>query len=46
MMKDLVLNNRSYRRFDQDCKIESAVVRELTGMARLYASAGNLQPLK
>jgi len=46
MMKDLVLKNRSYRRFYQDCRIESGVVRELIDMARLCGSAGNLQPLK
>jgi nitroreductase len=46
MMKDLVLKNRSYRRFYQDCRIESGVIRELIGLARLCGSAGNLQPLK
>jgi nitroreductase len=46
MMKDLVLKNRSYRRFYQDCRIESGVIRELIALARLCASAGNLQPLK
>jgi len=46
MMKDLALNNRSYRRFYQDCPIESAVMRELLDLARLCGSAGNLQPLK
>ncbi|MBN2098125.1 MAG: nitroreductase family protein [Dehalococcoidia bacterium] len=46
MMKDLVLKNRSYRRFYQDCRIESGLIRELIDMARLCGSAGNLQPLK
>jgi nitroreductase len=46
MMKDLVLKNRSYRRFYEDCRIESGVIRELIGLARLCGSAGNLQPLK
>ena len=46
MMKDLVLRNRSYRRFYEDCRIESAVIRELLDLARLCGSAGNLQPLK
>ncbi len=45
-MEDLVLRNRSYRRFCEDCKIESVVIRELIGLARLCGSAGNLQPLK
>jgi nitroreductase len=46
MMKDLVLKNRSYRRFYQDCRIESGIIRELIDLARLCGSAGNLQPLK
>jgi len=46
MMKDLVLRNRSYRRFYQDCLIQSAVIRELLDLARLCGSAGNLQPLR
>jgi nitroreductase len=46
MMKDLVLKNRSYRRFYQDYRIESGVIRELIDLARLCGSAGNLQPLK
>jgi nitroreductase len=46
MMRDLVLKNRSYRRFYEDCRIESGVIRELIDMARLCGSAGNLQPLK
>jgi hypothetical protein len=37
MMKDLVLKNRSHRRFYQDCRIESGVIRELIGLARLVA---------
>jgi len=46
MMKDLVLKNRSYRRFYQDYRIESGVIRELIDLARLCGSAGDLQPLK
>jgi nitroreductase len=46
MIKDLVLKNRSYRRFYQDCRIESGIIRELIGLARVCGSAGNLQPLK
>ena len=46
MMKDLVLKNRSYRRFHQDHPVEADTVRELIDMARLCASAMNLQPLK
>ena len=46
MMKDLVLKNRSYRRFHQDHPVEADTVRELIDTARLCASAMNLQPLK
>jgi nitroreductase len=46
MMKNLVPKNRSYRRFYQDCRIESGIIRDLIGLARLCGSAGNLQPLK
>ncbi len=45
-MKELVVKNRSYRRFYQGHGIESEVLKELIGLARLSASAGNLQPLK
>jgi len=46
MMKDLVLKNRSYRRFYQEVAIELQTLRELVDLARLSASALNLQPLK
>lgn len=46
MLKDLILKNRSYRRFNQNFKIESNTLRQLIDLARLSASAGNLQPLK
>ncbi|MFA5554689.1 MAG: nitroreductase family protein [Phycisphaerae bacterium] len=46
MFKDLVLKNRSYRRFDQKFKIEPQALSELIDLARLSASAANLQPLK
>ena len=46
MLKDLVLKNRSYRRFYQEVTIELETLRELVGLARLSASAMNLQPLK
>jgi len=46
MVKDLILKNRSYRRFDQNHKIDLATLRELVELARLSGSAGNLQPLK
>jgi nitroreductase len=44
--KDLVLANRSYRRFDGTHVIAGAVLRELVNLARTTPSGGNLQPLK
>lgn len=46
MMKDLVLKNRSCRRFHQGHRVEVEAVRELIDMARVCASAMNQQPLK
>ena len=46
MIKDLVLKNRSYRRFDQSFKIDTKTLEELVDLARLGGSAANLQPLK
>jgi len=46
MLRDLILKNRSYRRFHQDFGIEIETLRELIDLARLSASARNLQPLK
>ncbi|MEJ2637249.1 MAG: nitroreductase family protein, partial [Calditrichia bacterium] len=45
-LKDLVLRNRSYRRFYEDVEISRDVLRELVDLARLSASAANRQPLK
>ncbi len=46
MLTDLILKNRSYRRFYQDVPISLETLRELIGLARLSASARNLQPLR
>ncbi len=46
MIKDLVLQNRSCRRFYQEVAIERETLRELVDLARLSASASNRQPLK
>lgn len=46
MIRDLILKNRSYRRFFQDSAIEKQTLRELVDLARLSPSAGNMQPLK
>ena len=46
MIKDLITRNRSYRRFYQEVSIERETLRELVDLARLSASAANLQPLR
>jgi nitroreductase len=46
MLHDLVLRNRSYRRFYQETAIDPATLRELVDLARLSASGSNRQPLK
>ncbi|CCK79218.1 nitroreductase family protein [Desulfobacula toluolica] len=44
--KELVIQNRSCRRFDNAHKIDETKLRELVELARNCASAANLQPLK
>lgn len=46
MIKDLVIRNRSYRRFDETVKISTETLKDLVDLARLSPSARNLQPLK
>jgi len=46
MIKDLILKNRSYRRFYEEFNIEENTLKELIDLARLSPSAANLQPLK
>jgi len=46
MIRELILKNRSYRRFYQEVAIELETLRELIDLARLSASAANRQPLK
>lgn len=46
MLRDLVLRNRSYRRFWEDYAIPHSTVIELIDIARLSPSGGNKQPLK
>ena len=46
MIRDLVRKNRTYRRFYQEVAIELQTLRELVDLARLSASAANIQPLK
>jgi nitroreductase len=45
-LRDLVVNNRSYRRFHQNVTIDREVLEKLVDLARLSASGSNLQPLK
>jgi nitroreductase len=46
MMKDMVLKNRSYRRFYEDVEVDYQTLKELVDLARLSASAANKQPLR
>jgi nitroreductase len=46
MMRDLIIRNRSYRRFEEGHAIDAGLLRELVDYARLSASAANLQPLR
>ena len=46
MLKELVVESRSCRRFYQDKKISKKDLKELVDLARLSPSASNLQPLK
>jgi nitroreductase len=46
MIRDLILSNRSCRRFEEGFAIERQTLEELVDLARLSASAANLQPLK
>ncbi len=46
MLKDLILKNRSYRRFDQSVPVPMELLREMVDAARLSGSARNMQPLR
>jgi nitroreductase len=46
MIRDLIRKNRSCRRFYQEVDIKLETLRELVDLARLSASARNVQPLK
>lgn len=46
MIEELVKQNRSCRRFYEDHEIDTATLKDLVNLARLSASAANLQPLK
>jgi len=46
VIRDLIISNRSCRRFHEDVVIERSTLEELVDLARLSASAANRQPLK
>jgi len=46
MLRELIIKNRSVRRFDQSFQISRKELEELVDLARLSPSAVNLQPLK
>ncbi len=46
MLKELVLKNRSYRRFHEEERIGMETLRQLVDLARLSSSGANLQSLK
>jgi nitroreductase len=46
VIRDLVLKNRSYRRFYQDIPVSLETLKELVDLARLSGSGANKQPLK
>lgn len=45
-LRELLAQNRSYRRFDESKRIDKSELEEIVGLARLCASGRNLQPLK
>ena len=46
MIRELILMNRTYRRFYQEVEIDRNMLEELVDLARLSSSGGNLQSLK
>ena len=46
MIADLIKKNRSFRRFFQDHVLDLEALLYLVDLARLSASAANLQPLR
>ena len=46
MLKELILKNRSYRRFDQSAIVPMKLLREMVEAARLSGSARNMQPMR
>ena len=46
MIEELIKQNRSCRRYYEDYEIDKTTLKDLVNLARLSASAANLQPLK
>jgi len=46
MIRDLIIKNRSYRRFDFSVKISMEQIEKWIGLARFSPSSRNMQPLK
>jgi nitroreductase len=46
MINDLIRQNRSYRRFEEQERISADTLRELVDLARLSPCSANIQPLK
>jgi len=46
MIEELIRQNRSCRRFHEDYGVDMEILKDLVNLARLSASAANLQPLK
>jgi len=46
MLRDLIIKNRSYRRFKSEIKLNSEQIEKWIDLARLTASGRNMQPLK
>jgi nitroreductase len=45
-IKELVKKNRTCRRFHQEVAVERETLRDLIDLARLSASAANMQPVR
>lgn len=45
-LRELMMRNRSYRRFDEKCRVSDTDLREIIELCRYTASGRNLQPMK
>ena len=46
MIRELVVKNRSYRRFDMTVPVSKEMLQDMVDLARLSATGGNKQALK